>query len=296
MIRNRLLFNENPLVILPELATKVGLNESIVLQQINYWLNENEKAKRNFKDGHYWCYNSYKEWQTNFPFWSESTIKRTISKLENCGLIITGNYNKLKIDRTKWYRLNDELLSKVEESPLGQIDLSIVSKWSDEQFKLTSPLPENNTEINNKDYLITSSFNKLPSKQSKYLNTTDFINDFSHIKDSLKRQILVAYYNSFVEVHKTQHFKLTAEEIKEITTKLDEFYRLTDQLNPEEYTQVDLINKYINYFFSNGETHSIHRFFNHSTIMYVFVQLNILNREGFEVDGSIKTDYSDDIA
>ena len=221
-------------------------------------------------------------------------------KLENLGIVET---KMITIPRKRHYKINHEklflALSEANKIYSERKNRPLMSDNNNDcKTENTTTINKNkfnkNKSNNNKD--ITSVLKKTPSKQSKYLNTTDFINDFSHIKENLKRQILVAYYNSFVEVHKTQHFKLTAEEIEETTTKLDEFYRLTNQLNVEDYTQVDLINKYINYFFNNGKTHSIHRFFNHSTILYVLVQLNILNTEGFEVDGTIKTNYSDDIA
>ena len=117
-----LLLDEEPLVISRSLAILIGLNESIVLQQIHYWLKQNEKSKRNFRDGHFWTYNSYPEWQKQFPFWSESTVKRAITKLEKEGYLISGNYNKLKIDRTKWYRINYEMLQPSVNSPLCQND------------------------------------------------------------------------------------------------------------------------------------------------------------------------------
>ena len=98
---SKLLFDENPLVVNTGLAVKIGLNEAIILQQIHYWLEINKKAKRNFRDNETWCYNTYKEWQEQFPFFSLKTIQRTIISLENMGFLITGNYNKLKIDKTK---------------------------------------------------------------------------------------------------------------------------------------------------------------------------------------------------
>lgn len=96
------LMDESPLVLLPSLAKKIGLNEAIFMQQLHYWL-----IKRlNQREGYYWTYNTYKGWTEQFPFWSESTVKRTVTALESRGLIITGNYNKMKQDNTKWYRIN----------------------------------------------------------------------------------------------------------------------------------------------------------------------------------------------
>ena len=35
---NNLLIDDYPILVLPKLATEIGLNEAIVLQQIHYWL------------------------------------------------------------------------------------------------------------------------------------------------------------------------------------------------------------------------------------------------------------------
>ena len=98
----KMIIPEQPLLVLPTLAKEIGLNESIILQQIHYWL----IASNHIIDGKKWIYNSYAEWQKQFPFWSISTIKRTILQLEKKGILISNNFNKMKIDRTKWYTIN----------------------------------------------------------------------------------------------------------------------------------------------------------------------------------------------
>lgn len=103
---SNLLLPEAPLVISPSLATAIGLNEAIVLQQIHYWININEKAKINNYQGKTWTYNTYKEWQKQIPFFSEKTISRTIQKLEKLKILESGNFNKAKYDKTKWYTIN----------------------------------------------------------------------------------------------------------------------------------------------------------------------------------------------
>lgn len=42
------LFNTHPLVVDKQLATILGLNEALVLQHVNYWLEINKKKKRNY--------------------------------------------------------------------------------------------------------------------------------------------------------------------------------------------------------------------------------------------------------
>src|SRR3972149_9403116 len=117
---SRLLYDECPRVYSVQLAKLIGLDAAIILHQIHYWVKINEKANRNFQDGFFWTYNTFKDWGKEFPFWSVSTVKRIIKSLEDRKLIISGRFNKLGIDRTKWYRVNHEFLIQLEERPLSQ--------------------------------------------------------------------------------------------------------------------------------------------------------------------------------
>ncbi len=122
------LYDENPLVVNPTIAVAIGLNEAIVLQQMNYWLKRSNHAH----DGKTWIYNSIPEWKRQFPFWSESTVKRTLATLEKDGLIISGQFNKDRRDKTKWYRIDHAKVDqKTREIPSGQSDLSIGSDCTD---------------------------------------------------------------------------------------------------------------------------------------------------------------------
>jgi DnaD/phage-associated family protein len=155
---SRLLFNETPMILLPKLATRIGLNETIFLQQLYYWLKESKQIH----DGHQWVYNSYEGWHAQFPFWSISTIRRVISKLEKEQLILTGNFNRLKIDKTKWYRINFEVLEAIYDeevlSPAVQNEGDVsVRTVQEEQYEastraaeetvLTTPIPGTTSEI-----------------------------------------------------------------------------------------------------------------------------------------------------
>ncbi|HBQ26669.1 MAG TPA: hypothetical protein DD791_09790 [Syntrophomonas sp.] len=122
MSRLSVLFNQVPLLVNVELACILGLNESIVLQQVHYWVEKNKKEGRNFKDGYVWTYNTYNDWQEQFPFWSDSTIKRIFSKLEKMGLLVSAKYNKKSFDRTKWYRIDYEILNDLLNSRYSQND------------------------------------------------------------------------------------------------------------------------------------------------------------------------------
>ena len=141
---SNLLIDDYPILVLPTLASEIGLNEAIVLQQMHYWL---KKSNHNY-DGRRWIYNSFPEWQKHFPFWSVMTIKRAVYSLEKQNLLYVGNYNKAKFDKTKWYSINYEKLEGVKR-PSYQNDTTSVSKRNDGVYQ--------NDTTNTRDYTETYS-------------------------------------------------------------------------------------------------------------------------------------------
>ncbi|TQR29421.1 DnaD domain-containing protein [Brevibacillus brevis] len=139
---NKLLLDEQPLVIIPELARLIGLNEAVVLQQLHYWL----RISQHYHDGRHWVYNTYKKWQEQFPFWSEITIRRIFTGLEKQGLLISANYNEMRADNTKWYSIDYEKLQGVIRPP-DQNDQAMRSDRSGEPINMIKPIPEITTEI-----------------------------------------------------------------------------------------------------------------------------------------------------
>lgn len=116
---SNLLFNKHPIVVSQELAgalteldpkKRPRISEAAVLQQIHYWI----EKKQNYRDGHYWVYNSLEDWTKQFTWIKTAkTMKRQLDWLEQMGILITGNYNKLKIDRTKWYTIDYDAFSRL---------------------------------------------------------------------------------------------------------------------------------------------------------------------------------------
>ncbi|EGQ4218252.1 DnaD domain protein [Staphylococcus pseudintermedius] len=140
---NKLLIDDYPIQVLPKLAETIGLNEAIILQQIHYWLNNSNHQYDDKK----WIYNSYPEWQKQFPFWSLMTIKRSIYSLEKQELLIVGNYNKAKFDKTKWYSINYYTLESMIR-PSYQNDTTSVSKRNDGTYQNDTTNTIDYTETN----------------------------------------------------------------------------------------------------------------------------------------------------
>ena len=186
-----LLISEPPLIVLPSLARLVGLNEAIILQQVHYWL----QRSSNIKDGHRWVYNSYPNWYKQMPVWkSETTMRTAFKRLEKQGLLITANYNKAGFDKTKWYRIDYDKLSSLENK------LPSAKNWQTTSQNLadgtaknwqtnTKRLPENTTENNNKHSASHSNApsvsqleNEFEKVWSKYPNKKGKKQAFNHYK------------------------------------------------------------------------------------------------------------------
>ena len=113
----------------PQIAAQIGESESILLNQIDYWLSKSGKSVDNLNGK--WIYNSHKEWLKQFSYWSLSKLRRTIKSLENLGLIISVKVNSKKWNQTKWYSIDYEKyaeLFKREYLKSSNSKLSITEK------------------------------------------------------------------------------------------------------------------------------------------------------------------------
>ena len=280
---SKLLFDENPLVVNTGLAVKIGLNEAIILQQIHYWLEINKKAKRNFRDNETWCYNTYKKWQEQFPFFSLKTIQRTIISLENMGFLITGNYNKLKIDKTKWYRINYKTLENVSEFTKGHFDLSKKSKRVVEEVILTKPLPEISSEINYRDYhSIKGAFSNEKTLSIRYKSKEEFLNRTNYAEDTSQYKVCDYIYNYFYSKINTNHYKLDNEQFEKVREGIDLILQTV-----EKYPQLEeLLERYFNL---QRKYYSIQDFTNLNTLSYLLSITGIAEiPERFDKDGKFE--------
>lgn len=101
-----------------ELAAKYGMVEATILNHLKYWIQKNAENNKNYHEGRYWTFHSIQAFCKLFPYLTAKKIRNAIKKLENAKVLIKGNFNKVKYDRTTWYALTDlglRLFSKKEE-------------------------------------------------------------------------------------------------------------------------------------------------------------------------------------
>lgn len=112
-----LLFDKDDILLVNRrLAAIVGLNEAIVLQQIDYWV----KKKRGGVEhqGCRWVFNSLDSWHAQFPFWSKDTVKRALAALKTRGLIRVQKLAEAARDQTNYYTVDYKAVTLLEASNL----------------------------------------------------------------------------------------------------------------------------------------------------------------------------------
>lgn len=120
-----------------DLATRYGIAEAILLNHLEYWIEHNRANQKNFFEGRYWTFNSNKALREIFPYLSEKKIRNALNHLQEEGLIITGNFNKLAYDRTLWYALTEKGKSIL---PKGQMEVYETANGSNRKGE---PIPPN---------------------------------------------------------------------------------------------------------------------------------------------------------
>ena len=163
---NKLLLNEHPLIMLPTLACVIGLNESLFLQQLHYWLLKSTTIFDNQK----WVYKTIEEWEKEFPFWSKSTLKRAIASLKKREILIIKKLSQNRRERTNYYTIDYNLLrfnlnqTVAQNEPMNEVNMNpkTVQSESMARFKMTPCIYNENQ----RDYTETTTENKKIYKKS----------------------------------------------------------------------------------------------------------------------------------
>lgn len=82
--------------------------EAVLIKNLQFWIEHNYRNDRNFFDGRTWTYNSVRAFLELFPYMSKKQIYGALGRLETAGVLVTGNYNDTRYDRTTWYAFADE--------------------------------------------------------------------------------------------------------------------------------------------------------------------------------------------
>src|SRR5574339_1109223 len=120
-------------------ARVYGIEEAIFINNLQFWITKNKASGKHLYDERTWTYNSMEAFSQLFPYMSFSRIRNTISSLIKQGVIISGNYNKKKFDRTAWYAFADESIFLNEQIHL--------SKSANASAENSEPIPYSKPDI-----------------------------------------------------------------------------------------------------------------------------------------------------
>lgn len=216
---SRLLINEPPLQVLPSLAKEIGLNEAIMLQQMHYWLLKSANEFTGVK----WFYKTLEEWQTEFPFWSAMTIRRTLGSLEKQKIIKIGNFNKKKFDQTKWFTIDYQRVNR----RCVQNEQTMCSDCTDGCVQ--------NEQTNTRDYQESTTENNVPEEKPLKVVWTEETN---HIIDYLNKRTGKKYS---VKTKKTAHL---VHKLLDNGFTVEDFERVID-IKCKQWLNNEKMNQYL---------------------------------------------------
>lgn len=202
-------------------AKKYGIPAAILLQHFAFWIAKNEANDQNYYDGNYWTYNSVKAFETLFPYLSTMQIRSALKKLVDEGLVITGNYNQMKYDRTLWYALTEKGKSICYNDKIHLLNLT---NGSDENNKpIPDIIPDINTDIN------TDINSNKRSSSNGYASIIEGFTDNTELQTSLME---------FAKMRKMIKRPLTDNALSLIIKKLS-------KLSADENEQIAIVNQSI---------------------------------------------------
>lgn len=129
----------------PLLAAQIGVHEAILIQHFIHWISINKNANRNFHDGKTWTYQTLDEISYNFDYLTKKQIEKLLNKLTK-NILIKGNYNKSKFDRTVWYAFKNES-EFIEEKEKEKH----IPKRGNGSLQKRTPIPDRETQIDKQD-------------------------------------------------------------------------------------------------------------------------------------------------
>ena len=271
----RSLFIDKDKIVMANMELGVALNsldEAIVLNQLNYWIERNKDANRNFRDGHYWVYNSYEAWRKqDFPVWSATKIKRIFTSLEGKGIVLSANYNKLAIDKTKWYTIDYDKLKKfIEEYSKGQNETSTdqdeISKDADDQ-----PIDQNDQTLDQSERALPNTNYRDHSTE----NTNRDLHTDTTKAETLSKDNVEADTISLKKSLPTPAKKKTKSELMELEADMcRRFVKIGSQYDATDTSLKNIVNAFARYSSKFTErTGKIHPILKDETLEKIFVTL-----------------------
>lgn len=184
-----------------DIAREYGIEEAILLHHFYYWIAKNAVNGKHLYDGLYWTYNTKRAYSEFFPYMNETKISRVIKHLEEEGVIVKGNYNSDKWDKTNWYGITKRGLELLSAYGYNMMPFSpLLQNDSFDRVKMHDGVSQNEQSI-----II------------KYTNNN--IANNNNNKKEYKEKELFEQFSEFVSLYK----RLTGKRTRSVKVEFDDF-------------------------------------------------------------------------
>lgn len=131
-------------------AKKHGVEKALIVNHFRFFLKCHQSNGTHQYDGYTWAYNTAKSLNELMPYLNVKSIQRWLVELEQDGVLISGNYNKLGIDKTKWYTMPEFAITQ-KVMPITQ------NEESNTQNEQAIPIHTSIQSTTTKKYTLTQS-------------------------------------------------------------------------------------------------------------------------------------------
>ena len=98
------------------IAKAYGVHAALLAEHIWREVKENEFHKRCRHAGHVWMRCSRRNFTVSMPYLTEGMVGGSIRKLKRAGILLQGEFNDSRFDRTAWYAFSEYGRNIMEES------------------------------------------------------------------------------------------------------------------------------------------------------------------------------------
>lgn len=150
----------SPRLVYAELAVLVGgADNALFVQQVHFWLSVyvNKNDKQHFRNGRWWIWNSYPQWQEQIPWLSVKVLRRVTSELREMGLILvmkgpgrgtlwyTIDYDKLKelmYEKSDHINTTDPARMGTDPAPQGMVSIRSKGRVTLQRIQKNTHIPD----------------------------------------------------------------------------------------------------------------------------------------------------------
>ena len=176
-----------------------------------------------------WIYNTNEQWLEQFPFWSESTLKRTFTRLKQLGVLKVEQLNKSQRDMTNYYTINyeSELLNEVKVTKSKSSNCTLPSGQNEpmEEVKVKRSIGSKRTA------LIRSNCTDVLTENTTE-NTTDIKNPICPVAPQPDGDVLITDQAKQVLTHLNQvtssRYQVSTTSLQNIRARIGEGYTVEE--------------------------------------------------------------------